>query len=177
MWWRDHQGQHKEETSKPTADRLPIWGQCGGQNRDHYLRHRIGPQDQEDQATLSCNCSLQSGNASKKLPAYPLLDSLGQYWELGQSVSKSYGANTSNQNTQSPLCDICCENHFDGVNSANGSFRQYYNILRKAHDHYRLSGSNLVAAGSSSYLKPVDCCRVDGFYEPMPDWNLAVINA
>jgi len=166
----------KEETSKP----LPTVYQSGDnvvvKTETITYDTESGRKIQEDQATLSCNCSLQSGNASKKLPAYPLLDSLGQYWELGQSVSKSYGANTSNQNAQSPLCDICCENHFDGVNSANGSFDQYYNILRKAHDHYRLSGSNLVTAGSGSYLEACRLLRVDGFYEPMPDWNLAVIN-
>lgn len=166
----------KEETSKP----LPTVYQSGDnvvvKTETITYDPESGRKIQEDQATLSCDCSLQSGNASKKLPAYPLLDTQGQYWELGQSVSKSYGANTSNQNAQSPLCNICCENHFDGVSSANGSFDQYYNILRKAHGHYRLSGSNLVTAGSGSYLEACRLLRVDGFYEPMPDWNLAVIN-
>jgi prepilin-type N-terminal cleavage/methylation domain-containing protein len=166
----------KEETSKP----LPTVYQSGDnvvvKTETITYDPESGRKIQEDQATLSCNCSLQSGNASKKLPAYPLLDSQGQYWELGQSVSKGYGANTSNQNAQSPLCNICCENHFDGTNSQNGSFDQYYNILRKAHGHYRLSGSNLVTAGSGSYLEACRLLRVDGFYEPMPDWNLAVIN-
>ena len=166
----------KEETSKP----LPTVYQSGDnvvvKTETITYDPESGRKIQEDQATLSCNCSLQSGNASKKLPAYPLLDSLGQYWELGQSVSKSYGLNTSNQNAQSPLCNICCENHFDGTNSQNGTFDQYYNILRKAHGHYRLSGSSLVTAGSGSYLEACRLLRVDGFYQPMPDWNLAVIN-
>lgn len=166
----------KEETSKP----LPTVYQSGDnvvvKTETITYDTQSGRKIQEDQATLSCNCSLQSGNASKKLPAYPLLDSLGQYWELGQSVNKSYGLNTSNQNAQSPLCNICCENHFDGVNSTNGSFDQYYNVLRKGHGHYRLSGSNLVTAGSGSYLEACRLLRVDGFYQPMPDWNLAVIN-
>jgi len=167
----------KEETSKP----LPTVYQSGDnvvvKTETITYDPESGRKIQEDQATLSCNCSLQSGNASKKLPAYPLLDSLGQYWELGQSVDKSYGLNTSNQNAQSPLCNICCENHFDGTNSQSGSFDQYYNVLRKGHGHYRLSGSNLVTAGSSgSYLEACRLLRVDGFYQPMPDWNLAVIN-
>lgn len=166
----------KEETSKP----LPTVYQSGNnvvvKTETITYDTQSGRKIQEDQATLSCNCSLQSGNASKKLPAYPLLDTSGQYWQLGQSVNKSYGLNTSNQNAQSPLCNICCENHFDGVNSTNGSFDQYYNVLRKGHGHYRLSGSNLVTAGSGSYLEACRLLRVDGFYEPIPDWNLAVIN-
>jgi type II secretory pathway pseudopilin PulG len=166
----------KEETSKP----LPTVYQSGTnvvvKTETITYDTASGRKIQEDQATLSCNCSLQSGNASKKLPAYPLLDTLGQYWELGQSVSKSYGLNTSNQNAQSPLCNICCENHFDGVNNANGTFDQYYNIQRKAHGHYKLSGSSLVSVATGSYLEACRLLRVDGFYEPMPDWNLAVIN-
>ena len=162
----------KEETSKP----LPTVYQSGDntvvQTETITYDLESGRKIQEDQVTLSCNCSLQSGNASKKLPAYPLLDSLGQYWELGQSVSKSYGANTSNQNAQSPLCNICCENHFDGP---SGTFNQYYNILlqQKPHKHYN---SSLTEVASGSYLDACRLLRVDGFYEPMPDWNLAVIN-
>lgn len=162
----------KEETSKP----LPTVYQSGDnvvvKTETITYDTESGRKIQEDQATLSCNCSLQSGNASKKLPAYPLLDSLGQYWGLGQSVSKSYGLNTSNQNAQSPLCNICCENHFDGP---SGTFNQYYNIQlqQKPHKHYN---SSLTEVASGSYLEACRLLRVDGFYQPMPDWNLAVIN-
>ncbi|GAB3232714.1 hypothetical protein [Pseudaeromonas pectinilytica] len=162
----------KEETSKP----LPTVYQSGDnvvvKTETITYDTESGRKIQEDQVTLSCNCSLQSGNASKKLPAYPLLDTSGQYWQLGQSVDKSYGLNTSNQNAQSPLCNICCENHFDGP---SGTFNQYYNIQlqQKPHKHYN---SNLTEVASGSYLEACRLLRVDGFYEPMPDWNLAVIN-
>ena len=122
---------------------------------------------QEDQLTLSCNCSKQSSAASYYLPA-----SFGGFWATGAKSSKSYGLASGNQNSQSPYCAICCNNHFDGTGS---TFDQFFNQSRQHHDHYRLTGTTLTSS-SSDYLEACRLLRIDGFYQPMPDWNLIALN-
>lgn len=166
----------KEETSKP----LPTVYQSGDntvvQTETITYDPGTGRKIQEDVVTLSCNCSLQSGKQDRKLPAFPLQDDEGLFWGPGNTATKSYGANTSNQNAQSPLCNVCCANHFDGAESSGGAFDQYYHIKRQGHGHYRLLNGSYVAPGSNSYLEACRLLRIDGFYEPMPDWNLVALN-
>jgi Tfp pilus assembly protein PilV len=157
----------KMETSKP----LPTVYQSGASTVVQFetvtydtLTQKL---TQEDQLTLSCNCSKQSGGASYYLPA-----SFGGFWATGAKSSKSYGLTSGNQNSQSPYCSICCNNHFDGSGS---SFDQFFNQQRKHHDHYRLTGTTLTSS-SSDYLEACRLLRIDGFYQPMPDWNLVALN-
>lgn len=122
---------------------------------------------QEDQLTLSCNCSKQSSAASYYLPA-----SFGGFWATGAKSSKSYGLTSGNQNSQSPYCSICCNNHFDGLGTG---FDQFFNQLLPDHKHYRLTGTTLTES-NSDYLEACRLLRIDGFYQPMPDWNLVALN-
>ena len=124
----------KEETSKP----LPTVYQSGDNTvvKTETITYdtESGRKIQEDVVTLSCDCSLQSGKQEQKLPAFPLLDDEGLFWEPGNTATKSYGANTSNQNAQSPLCNVCCANHFDGVESSGGAFDPSFRTCLK---HYQ----------------------------------------
>lgn len=167
----------KIETSKP----LPTVYQSGNNilvstetiTYDTATNRKV----QEDQVTLSCSCEMQSGTANKSLPATPYLDTFGQYWRLGSLTYKNYGNNNSNQNVQSTLCSVCCENHFDGITGS--AFTNYYNILHKDHKHYKTSGSGfseIAAGGSGTYLEACRFLRIDGYYKPMPDWNLVSVN-
>lgn len=157
----------KVETSKP----LPTVYQKGASTVVQFetVTYDTLTQKQtlEDQLTLSCNCSKQSGQASYYLPA-----SFGGFWATGAKSSKSYGLTSGNQNSQSPYCSICCNNHFDGSGS---TFDQFFNQQRKHHDHYRLTGTTLTSS-SSDYLEACRLLRIDGFYQPMPDWNLVALN-
>lgn len=157
----------KMETSKP----LPTVYQSGASTVVQFetvtydkLTQKL---TQEDQLTLSCNCSKQSSAASYYLPA-----SFGGFWATGAKSNKSYGLASGNQNSQSPYCAICCNNHFDGTGS---TFDQFFNQSRQHHDHYRLTGTTLTSS-SSDYLEACRLLRIDGFYQPMPDWNLVALN-
>jgi len=157
----------KMETSKP----LPTVYQSGASTMVQFetvtydkLTQKL---TQEDQLTLSCNCSKQSSAASYYLPA-----SFGGFWATGAKSNKSYGLASGNQNSQSPYCAICCNNHFDGTGS---TFDQFFNQSRQHHDHYRLTGTTLTSS-SSDYLEACRLLRIDGFYQPMPDWNLVALN-
>ena len=157
----------KVETSKP----LPTVYQSGASTVVQFetvtydkLTQKL---TQEDQLTLSCNCSKQGSDASYYLPA-----SFGGFWATGAKSSKSYGLASGNQNSQSPYCAICCNNHFDGSGS---TFDQFFNQSRKHHDHYRLTGTTLTSS-NSDYLEACRLLRIDGFYQPMPDWNLVALN-
>ena len=160
----------KMETSKP----LPTVYQSGASTVVQFetiTYDRLDTLTQkltlEDQLTLSCNCSKQSTEASYYLPA-----SFDTFWASGTKASKSYGLASGNQNSQSPYCSICCNNHFDGAGS---TFDQFFSQYRKHHDHYQLTGTTLTPS-NSDYLEACRLLRIDGFYAPMPDWNLVALN-
>lgn len=157
----------KMETSKP----LPTVYQSGDSTVVQFetITYDIPTQKltQEDQLTLSCNCSKQSSEASYYLPA-----SFNAFWATGTKASKSFGLSSGNQNSQSPYCSICCNNHFDGAGS---SFEQFFSQYRKNHLHYRQTGTTLTTS-NGDYLEACRLLRIDGFYRPMPDWNLVALN-
>lgn len=128
----------------------------------------------DDYVTLSCDCSyIADGEALT--PAIPYItDNNLLYWKTGlpSSSSKKRGAST-----KSALCAVCCENHFDVKDSSK--FDEVYNRLNPVPAKYNIlkSGSTYsysLASGStgSSYVDSCRLMRIDGYYKPMPDWNL-----
>lgn len=128
----------------------------------------------DDYVTLSCDCSYIT-NDKASTPATPYVtDNDLLYWQAGlpSSSSKKRG-----KSTKSTLCNVCCENHFDVEGSP--SFDEVYNHLNPVAEKYRIvkSGSNYSYASASGGIDSpyIDSCRlmrIDGYYEPMPDWNL-----
>lgn len=160
----------KQETTKP----LPTVSNSGGSIQVQFdtvtYNSASNTQVLADTLTLSCSCSFESGTKSTALPAEPtLIDGL-LYWRsptTDQYVLKKWGSSANNQ--QSSLCGVCCEQHFDRYTDANGLFSDYYNRLNLPSSKYNAS---LTAVTSGNYIDSCRLLRLDGYYRPMPDWNL-----
>lgn len=124
----------------------------------------------DDYVTVSCDCTY-TNSATALNPAEPTLTDDGLlYWKVGanSSVAKSRGTSAT-----STLCNTCCQNHFDG-NTSN--FDEVYNRLNIGGSKYNINGGaypptyNLATSGS--YYDSCRLMRIDGYYKPLPDWNL-----
>ncbi|WP_447502689.1 hypothetical protein [Aeromonas caviae] len=60
----------------------------------------------------------------------------------------------------------CCRDHFDGSGSG---FTNYYAPRYAGHQRYNIASSN------GGYLDACRFVRVDGYYRPLPDWNLVKV--
>lgn len=162
----------KQETTKP----LPEVANNGGSISSKFstITYDSGnTQVESDFNTISCSCTYTSDNTSY-LPAYPYLtDTDLLYWKVGSSISKKRGTVANNQPT---LCSVCCENHFDNASNESSSFVNYYNQFNRNAGKYNNSGSSLSAAANGSYIDSCRLLRIDGYYRPMPDWNLVKLN-
>lgn len=127
----------------------------------------------DDYVTLSCDCSyIADGQALT--PASPYItDNDLLYWKTGLPSSSSKKRGTS---TKSTLCTVCCENHFDVAGSPG--FDEVYNRLNPEAEKYNIikSGSDYnyssTPVNSGNYVDSCRLMRIDGYYKPMPDWNL-----
>lgn len=160
----------KQETTKP----LPKVSSSGGSIQVQFDTVTYDEQSSKqvlaDSTTLSCECSI-NGSAKRQLPAKPVAVSNGLlYWQEGDYKEKATG--TSNSNQQSDLCDICCGDHFDGGSSSGSDFADYFNPLNRAPAKYKYTGAALTAVTSGPYLDACRLLRINGYYKPMPDWNL-----
>ena len=172
----------QQETTKPLPEVSNSGGSVVVQFSTITYDTLSNTQVLSDTSSLSCSCKFLSGSNIPKtaLPAKPtLIDGLLYWRSEGQDNYVSKSAGESNSNQQSKLCDICCESHFDftGTLPADPAvytdFDRYYNKLNFPSAKYNVTNSNtLTAVTSSAY---VDSCRlmlIDGYYKPMPDWNL-----
>jgi len=69
---------------------------------------------------------------------------------------------------QSPLCQECCRDHFDGTETTVAKF----DPKRGTHPHYLVDGSGALAAMAATDTNYVDSCRVirvDGFWHTAAD--------
>ncbi len=168
----------KQETTKP----LPEVANSGGSISSQFstITYYHNPDDpvsntqvESDFNTISCSCTYTS-EGSAPLSAYPYLtDTDLLYWKVGSLESKRRGVVANNQPT---LCDVCCENHFDNAENEAGAFSDYYNQFNRNAEKYRYNGSSLNAVTSGGYIDSCRLLRIDGYYRPMPDWNLVKLN-
>ncbi|MBB6055065.1 type IV pilus modification PilV family protein [Tolumonas osonensis] len=124
----------------------------------------------DDYATVSCDCSY-TDPAIAFNPAEPTLTDDGLlYWKFGTKSSSTKSRGTS---TTSTLCNTCCQNHFDGNKS---KFEEVYNRLNVGGDKYNITGSVYppiyTSTSSGKYYDSCRLMRIDGYYKPLPDWNL-----
>ena len=166
----------KQETTKP----LPEVANSGGSIASAFSTITYdtdkNTQVQSDFNTISCSCNFAS-NVSAYLPAYPYLTNTDMlYWKVGDSVNKRSGTVANNQPT---LCSVCCANHFNNAADSgeeNKEFTDYFNQLNRSAPKFRYTGSSLSEVSSGSYIDSCRLLRIDGYYRPMPDWNLVKLN-
>ncbi|MHA6999715.1 type IV pilus modification PilV family protein [Aeromonas schubertii] len=169
----DSEGR-KQETSKPLPTVTSKDGTVGKLVQFETVTYKPDAsgttrQVLQDLASVSCSCTYGS-TLTSYLPGQVSLTSGNLlYWTVGNQTSKVTGIVDSSVKDQPALCDSCCKNHFDGSGT---SFDQFYAPLRTPRQRY---SSSLSVASSGHYVDACRFVRLDGYYRPLPDWNLVKV--
>ncbi|HEH9405742.1 prepilin-type N-terminal cleavage/methylation domain-containing protein [Aeromonas bestiarum] len=165
---------NKQETSKPLPTVTSKDGQVGKLVQFETVTYKpeAGGNTQQvlqDMASVSCSCSYGS-SLTAYLPGQVYSSASKQlYWKAGAMQSKPNGTLDSSVNGQPTLCTSCCKDHFDGSGS---SFTNFYAPLNTSRVRYN---SALSTVTSGKYVDACRFVRLDGFYRPLPDWNLVKV--
>ncbi len=165
---------NKQETSKPLPTVTSKDGQVGKLVQFETVTYKpeVGGSTQQvlqDMASVSCSCSFDN-NLSSYLPGQVYNSASNQlYWKAGAMQSKPTGSLDSSINGQPALCTSCCKDHFDGSGS---SFSNFYAPLNTSRVRYN---SSLNAVTNGKYVDACRFVRLDGYYRPLPDWNLVKV--
>ncbi|KTA83745.1 type IV pilus modification PilV family protein [Aeromonas salmonicida] len=165
---------NKQETSKPLPTVTSKDGQVGKlvQFETVTYKSEVGGNTQQvlqDMASVSCSCSYGS-SLTAYLPGQVYSSASNQlYWKAGAMQNKPTGTLDSSVNGQPTLCTSCCKDHFDGSGSG---FDNFYAPLNTARVRYN---SALSTVTSGKYVDACRFVRLDGFYRPLPDWNLVKV--
>ncbi|MCH7348430.1 prepilin-type N-terminal cleavage/methylation domain-containing protein [Aeromonas sp. MR7] len=165
---------NKQETSKPLPTVTSKDGQVGKLVQFETVTYKpeAGGNTQQvlqDMASVSCSCSYGS-SLTAYLPGQVYSSASKQlYWKAGAMLSKPTGTLDSSVNGQPTLCTSCCKDHFDGSGS---SFTNFYAPLNTSRVRYN---SALSTVTSGKYVDACRFVRLDGFYRPLPDWNLVKV--
>ncbi|POG23324.1 type IV pilin [Aeromonas bestiarum] len=165
---------NKQETSKPLPTVTSKDGQVGKLVQFETVTYKpeAGGNTQQvlqDMASVSCSCSYGS-SLTAYLPGQVYSSASKQlYWKAGAMQSKPTGTLDSSVNGQPTLCTSCCKDHFDGSGSG---FDNFYAPLNTARVRYN---SALSTVTSGKYVDACRFVRLDGFYRPLPDWNLVKV--
>ncbi|WP_421219635.1 type IV pilus modification PilV family protein [Aeromonas enteropelogenes] len=166
----DQEGR-KQETSKPLPTVTSKDGAVGKLVQFETVTYKPDnggntQQVLQDLASVSCSCSYGS-SINAYLPGQATLTSSNLlYWNAGSQVIKQTGVLNSSVKDQPALCTSCCKDHFDGSGS---SFDQFYSPLHTSRQRYNGSPSSV---NSGNYVDACRFVRLDGYYRPLPDWNL-----
>ena len=162
----------RQETSKPSPTVVAKNNTVGKEVQFETVTYKPANQGntqqiQQDISSVSCACTYGS-TLSASLPGQAYSTSSNQlYWKVGAQQSKQTG--TVSGNNQPALCTSCCKDHFDG---SGGSFTSYYAPLNTSRQRYN---SALSVAASGAYVDACRFVRLDGYYRPLPDWNLVKV--
>ncbi|ATP08167.1 type IV pilin [Aeromonas salmonicida] len=165
---------NKQETSKPLPTVTSKDGQVGKLVQFETVTYKpeVGGNTQQvlqDMASVSCSCSYGS-SLTAYLPGQVYSSASNQlYWKAGAMQNKPTGTLDSSVNGQPTLCTSCCKEHFDGSGSG---FDNFYAPLNTARVRYN---SALSTVTSGKYVDACRFVRLDGFYRPLPDWNLVKV--
>jgi prepilin-type N-terminal cleavage/methylation domain-containing protein len=165
---------NKQETSKPLPTVTSKDGLVGKLVQFETVTYKpaAGGNTQQvlqDMASVSCSCSYGS-SLSAYLPGQAYSSASNQlYWKSGSLQTKTTGTLDSSVNGQPTLCTSCCKDHFDGSGS---SFTNFYAPLNTSRVRY---SSSLSTANSGKYVDACRFVRLDGYYRPLPDWNLVKV--
>ncbi|MFM5336392.1 prepilin-type N-terminal cleavage/methylation domain-containing protein [Aeromonas enteropelogenes] len=169
----DQEGR-KQETSKPLPTVTSKDGEVGKLVQFEAVTYKPDnggntQQVLQDLASVSCSCSYGS-SINAYLPGQATLTSSNLlYWNAGSQVIKLTGMLNSSVKDQPALCTSCCKDHFDGSGS---SFDQFYSPLHTSRQRYN---SGLSSVNGGDYVDACRFVRLDGYYRPLPDWNLIKI--
>ncbi|WP_114325387.1 type IV pilus modification PilV family protein [Candidatus Colwellia aromaticivorans] len=160
-----------QETSRP----IPTVVARNGQNLIQFetitYDNSSDQQTLEDFSTVNCSCSF-SANGEAKAPTILTISNDGESLindeNSGELISKVKGVTSSTG--QPELCTACCEDHHDSSSSA----AKYVSGSSADHPHYD-TDLNEAFPPSDDYVEACRFRRVDGFYEMVPDWQLADI--
>jgi len=123
----------------------------------------------EDFVTVNCSCSF-NGTGEAKAPTILTIsddeESLTNDKDSGELITKVKG--TTSGSGQPELCTACCEDHHD----TSSSDAKYVVGSSTNHPHY---DDSLGLVTSGDYVEACRFRRIDGFYEMVPDWQLADI--
>ncbi|MFM5880636.1 prepilin-type N-terminal cleavage/methylation domain-containing protein [Aeromonas sanarellii] len=161
----------RQETSKPSPTVVAKNNTVGKEVQFETVTYQPGSQGntqqiQQDISSVSCACTYGS-TLNAYLPGQAYSTATNQlYWKVGVLQSKQTGTVGNNQPA---LCTSCCKDHFDG---SGGSFTSYYAPLNTSRQRYN---SSLSLASSGSYIDACRFVRLDGYYRPLPDWNLVKV--
>jgi len=165
---------NKQETSKPLPTVTSNDGQVGKLVQFETVTYKpdTGGNTQQvlqDMASVSCSCQY-GASLSAYLPGQAYSSSSNQlFWKVGALQSKPTGTVDNSIRDQPALCTSCCKDHFDGSGTA---FIKFYAPLNTSRERYN-SGLNAVSSGQ--YIDACRFVRLDGFYRPLPDWNLVKV--
>jgi len=159
-----------KETSKP----VPTVDAHNGQNLIQFetitYDAESDKQTLDDFVTVNCACSF-NGSGDAKAPTILTLsddkESLLNDKDSGETITKTVGTVSSLH--QPALCTACCEDHHDSASSPN---KYVAGTSGGDHPHY---DANLALVTSGDYVEACRFRRVEGFYEVVPDWQLADI--
>ena len=161
----------RQETSKPSPTVVAKNNTVGKEVQFETVTYQPANQGntqqiQQDISSVSCTCTYGS-TLNAYLPGQAYSTATNQlYWKVGALQSKQTGTVGNNQPA---LCTSCCKDHFDG---SGGSFTSYYAPLNTSRQRYN---SSLSLASSGSYIDACRFVRLDGYYRPLPDWNLVKV--
>lgn len=147
----------------------------------------------EEFRAVSCECTLQVPANGEEGGLRPTIWDGYDYTE-GEFVSKVYGAEANNQ--QSQYCDICCRDHHDGgsgeEDDGDDPGRSRYNAFRLADDYHTggsLSGDHkhynrdrdgnmeLAESDGDTYVEACRMIRKDGFWRIAQDLRQEGLNS
>lgn len=128
-------------------------------------------------AVVKCQCRLGAGGANlpeiyraSQWPAVWTGERYDVYTPNPAAPPPGQGKNSGPKPNveQSPLCQECCRDHFDGTETTVAKFDPERS---GAHDHYNISGGTLsaLAANDVDYVDSCRVIRVDGFWRTAAD--------
>ncbi|VXA77647.1 MULTISPECIES: type IV pilus modification PilV family protein [Aeromonas] len=165
---------NKQETSKPLPTVTSNDGQVGKLVQFETVTYKpdTGGNTQQvlqDMASVSCSCQY-GGSLAAYLPGQAYSSASNQlFWKVGAIQIKQSGTLDSSVKNQPTLCASCCKDHFDGSGSSFGNFYAQLNTSRVRYN------STLSTATSGKYVDACRFVRLDGYYRPLPDWNLVKV--
>ncbi|MFM5819270.1 prepilin-type N-terminal cleavage/methylation domain-containing protein [Aeromonas sanarellii] len=161
----------RQETSKPSPTVVAKNNTVGKEVQFETVTYQPANQGntqqiQQDISSVSCTCTYGS-TLNAYLPGQAYSTATNQlYWKVGALQSKQTGTVGNNQPA---LCTSCCKDHFDGAGS---TFTNYYAPLNTSRQRY---DGSLTAVTGGDYVDACRFVRIDGYYRPLPDWNLVKV--
>ncbi|MCW8925272.1 MAG: prepilin-type N-terminal cleavage/methylation domain-containing protein, partial [Xanthomonadales bacterium] len=135
-----------------------------------YLQRR------EEFKVVNCICTMDAGLGTGREPT--MWD--GHEYALGELVAKRTGSVSANETGQPYGCEMCCNDHHDGVGAVDkydsfrpafsgdaGSFNFYGD-----HAHYQIvDGAKVLAGEGDDYLEACRLIRKDGLFKLTTDMS------